>query len=42
MVSVSDGLVASVPGCSALSLDIDGLWREVEDVIAEGAESEPG
>jgi Uma2 family endonuclease len=33
-LSAADGVVASVPGCEGLSLDLDELWREVDQVRA--------
>jgi Uma2 family endonuclease len=41
LVSASEGRVA-VPGCEGLVLDLDALWRRVEEIVEDGPEDEPG
>jgi Uma2 family endonuclease len=38
--SAADGVVATVPGCEGLSLDLDALWSEVERFSLEDADDE--
>ncbi len=35
VVSATEGVV-QVPGCVGLVLDVDHLWRELEQAVAEG------
>lgn len=35
VVSATEGVV-QVPGCAGLELDVDDLWRELEQAVAEG------
>lgn len=34
-VAASTGTVAQVPGCDALTIDLDDLWREVDQILAD-------
>jgi hypothetical protein len=36
VVSATEGTIA-VPGCPGLVLDVDDLWRELEQAVAEGS-----
>lgn len=38
VVNVTSGLVRAVPGCPGLQLDVDALWRELDEVVAEASE----
>lgn len=33
--TLAHAAVAEVPGCPELALDIDALWRELDETIAE-------
>ncbi len=36
VAAASAGKIDPVPGCDALALDLDALWAELDEVIAEG------
>ncbi|HWL85807.1 MAG TPA: Uma2 family endonuclease [Polyangiaceae bacterium] len=38
-VGASEGCVSDIPGCGQLLLDLDELWREVDDLLAAGSDS---
>lgn len=40
MVSATAGVVSEIPGCDGLTLDLDSLWRELDEVIAESGAQE--
>jgi Uma2 family endonuclease len=38
IVNATGGEVTAVPGCPGLVVDVDALWRELDEVIAESGE----
>ncbi|WP_394834020.1 Uma2 family endonuclease [Pendulispora rubella] len=41
-VGASEGCVSNIPGCGVLLLDLDELWREVDDLLAAERDSTVG
>ncbi len=39
-VSMVEGTVSEVPGCDALTIDLDALWAEADQLESEEGESE--
>ena len=37
VLSASDGAI-EMPGCEGLTIDLDELWREIDEILAEGPE----
>lgn len=39
-VDATEGRVTDVPGCAGLTIDVDGLWRHVDEILAESGEGD--
>lgn len=37
-LDATEGTLENVPGCEGLTLDVDAMWRHVDQLIAEGGE----
>lgn len=37
---MAEGTISEVPGCEALTIDLDALWAEADQLESEGGQSE--